>query len=155
MSNNQKRIGKEFQECTQTPPKGCTVKLVDESNLLKWEIIMDGPEGSIYEGGHFKLLLTLPNDYPFKPPVLNFQTKVYHPNITNDEKGSMCLGMLRADEWKPPNKIINVLKMARGLLEAPNPDDAVETSIAEQYKNDRKGFEKTAKDWTKKYASGK
>jgi ubiquitin-protein ligase len=145
--------------------------------MLKWEIFMDGPEQSIYavgfltllraaayattptnhqaQGGHFKLLLTLPADYPFKPPVLNFQTKIYHPNITNDDKGSMCLGMLRADEWKPPNKILAVLNMARNLLVEPNPDDAVETSIAEQYKNNRKEFEKQAKEWTKKYANGK
>lgn len=67
----------------------------------------------------------------------------------------MCLGMLRSDEWKPPNKIRAVLDMARNLLVEPNPDDAVETSIAEQYKNNRKDFEKQAKDWTKKYASGK
>jgi len=67
----------------------------------------------------------------------------------------MCLGMLRTDEWKPPNKIAAVLNMARNLLIEPNPDDAVETSIADQYKNHRKDFEKTARDWTKRYASGK
>lgn len=31
-------------------------------------------------------------------------------------------------------------------------DDAVETSIAEQFKNDKASFEKTAKAWTKQYA---
>ena len=67
----------------------------------------------------------------------------------------MCLGMLRTDEWKPPNKIVAVLQMTRNLLIEPNPEDAVETSIAEAYKNDYKGFEKTAKEWTKKYATGK
>jgi ubiquitin-conjugating enzyme E2 D/E len=40
------------------------------------------------------------------------------------------------------------------LIEA-QPDDAVEPSIAEQYKNNRKEFDKTAKDWVKRYASGK
>jgi ubiquitin-protein ligase len=37
----------------------------------------------------------------------------------------------------------------------PNPDDAVEAKIADQYKTDRGGFEKEAKDWTKRYASKK
>lgn len=37
----------------------------------------------------------------------------------------------------------------------PNPDDAVEAKIADQYKNDRAGYEKEAKDWTKRYATGK
>lgn len=85
--------------------------------------------------------------------MLNFQTKIYHPNVSNDGKGAMCLGMLRSDEWKPPNKVATVLAMTRNLLLEPNPDDAVETSIAEQYKNARAEFEKTAREWVKKYAA--
>jgi ubiquitin-protein ligase len=107
------------------------------------------------QGGHFTLHLSLPNTYPFKPPILNFATKIYHPNISNDEKGSMCLGMLRSDEWKPPNRILAVLNMARTLLIEPSPDDAIETGIAEQYKNKRAEWEKEAKSWTKRYAGGK
>ncbi|KAI9659812.1 MAG: hypothetical protein M1821_001163 [Bathelium mastoideum] len=145
-----KRI--ELSEVTNDPPTGTKVRLVDESDVHVWEIIMAGPEQSPYSGGQFKLLLTLPKEYPFKPPVLNFQTKIYHPNVSNDDKGSMCLGMLRSDEWKPPNKLSAVLTYARNLLVEPNPDDAVEGGIAEQYKNDKKGFEKTAKEWVKKYA---
>lgn len=67
----------------------------------------------------------------------------------------MCLGMLRSDEWKPPNKLMAVINMARNLLIEPNPDDAVETAIADQYKSNRQEFEKTARDWTKKFAGKK
>lgn len=67
----------------------------------------------------------------------------------------MCLGMLRAEEWKPPNKIAAVLNMVRQLLVEPNPDDAVEVAIADQWKSNRKEFEKVAKSWVKQYASGK
>lgn len=64
----------------------------------------------------------------------------------------MCLGMLKPDLWKPSTKIAAVLEFARQLLKEPNPDDAVETTIAEQYKVDRPGWEKEAKEWTKRYA---
>ena len=37
----------------------------------------------------------------------------------------------------------------------PNPDDAVEAKIAEQYRDDRAGYEKEAREWVKRYASGK
>ncbi|KAF2396165.1 signal peptidase I [Trichodelitschia bisporula] len=150
-----KRIVKELTDCTQAPPTGMKIHLLDEQDIHQWEVVMDGPDGSAYAGGHFKLRVTLPEDYPFKPPVLNFTTKIYHPNVSNDGKGSMCLGMLRSDEWKPPNKIAAVLAMARNLLLEPNTEDAIETTIADQYKSDRKAFEATAKEWTKKYASGK
>lgn len=65
----------------------------------------------------------------------------------------MCLGMLRAEEWKPPNKIADVLKLVRAVLSAPQPDDNVEAGIADQFKNNPKEFEKTAKEWVKKYAN--
>lgn len=98
------------------------------------------------------MLLVLPTDYPFKPPTLNFRTKVFHPNVTSDEKGSMCLGMLKGDIWKPSSKIMSILTAAQQLLVEPVPDDAVETTAADLYKNDRSEFNKRARDWTKKYA---
>ncbi|KAJ5795516.1 uncharacterized protein N7518_004056 [Penicillium psychrosexuale] len=113
---------------------------------------MEGPEGSPYQNGKFLVKLSLPTEYPFKPPTVSFATRIYHPNVTNDEKGSMCLGMLRADEWKPSSKIAAVLQFARQLLSEPMPDDAVEGRIAEQYKNDRPRYEEIAREWTRKHA---
>lgn len=151
MANAQKRISREYAEIEQTPLEGVKILPIDQ-DMFKWNIELTGPRGSVYAGGTFKMLLTLPTNYPFKPPVVAFETKIYHPNVSNDDKGSMCLGILRSDNWKPSCKIAAVLAMARDLLSEPNADDAVETSIAEQYKNDRGGYEKTAKQWTKQYA---
>ena len=61
--------------------------------------------------------------------------------------------MLRAEEWKPPNKIADVLSLIRAVLSSPQPDDSVETGIADQYKTDRKAFEKVAREWVGKYAT--
>ena len=36
----------------------------------------------------------------------------------------------------------------------PNPDDAVEAKIADLYRQDRSAYEKEARDWTKRYATG-
>ncbi|KAI9800535.1 MAG: hypothetical protein M1825_004084 [Sarcosagium campestre] len=152
MAGGQKRITKELADVMQNPPEGIKVSLADDKDLFRWNVAMEGPEESCFAGGHFKLLLVLPIEYPFKPPALNFLTKIYHPNVTNDDKGSMCLGMLRSDEWKPSSKISGVLRTARNLLVEPNPDDAVEPGIAELYKGNRKDFDKIAKDWIKQYA---
>lgn len=88
----------------------------------------------------------------------------------------MCLGMLRDTEWKPSTKMSAVLEYIRQLLRGrhhlptphcgdpaiilttrtePDPDDAVEAKIADQYKQDKAAYEKEAKEWTKRYATGK
>jgi ubiquitin-conjugating enzyme E2 D/E len=110
---------------------------------------------NLTQNGKFLVKLTLPTEYPFKPPTVSFATKIYHPNVTNDDKGSMCLGMLRPDEWKPSSKIAAVLQFARQLLSEPMPDDAVESRIADQYKNDRGAYDATAREWTRKHAHAK
>lgn len=42
-----------------------------------------GPSGTPYEGGTYEVSITIPNEYPFKPPVMRFITKVWHPNISS------------------------------------------------------------------------
>ncbi|KAA8904961.1 ubiquitin-conjugating enzyme/RWD-like protein [Sphaerosporella brunnea] len=151
MATAQRRITREYAEIQSNQLEGVKIAPID-NDMFKWNIELTGPKDSPYAGGTFKLFLTLPDNYPFKPPILSFQTKIYHPNVSNDDKGSMCLGILRSDAWKPSCKIAAVLEMARGLLLEPNPDDAVEGSIAEEYKSRKASFEKTAKEWTKQYA---
>lgn len=67
----------------------------------------------------------------------------------------MCIGILKADAWKPSSKIMSVLTATQQLLAEPVPDDALEAAIAEKFKSDRKEFNQEAKKYTKQYATGK
>ena len=50
---------------------------------------INGPEGTPYEGGLFRLELYLPDSYPMEPPKVLMITKIYHPNI--DKLGTYSL----------------------------------------------------------------
>ncbi|KAK4235753.1 ubiquitin-conjugating enzyme/RWD-like protein [Achaetomium macrosporum] len=151
---SQKRIAKELTECTSSPPTGVTVFLPKDSDLHRWHAILDGPENTVYQGGKFGLVISLPTDYPFKAPTITFATRIYHPNITNDSLGNICLGLLKPENWKPSTRLLSVLEAVRALLVEPLPDDPLEARIADEYRSDRKEFEKTARNYVQRYAKG-
>lgn len=43
--------------------------------------------------------VVIPPDYPFKPPKMKFDTKIWHPNISS-QTGAICLDILK-NEWTP------------------------------------------------------
>lgn len=62
------------------------------SDPFTWFAILKGPPGSPYEAGTFKLKLVIPDEYPFKPPRVEFLTQIFHPNIGGN--GEICLDIL-------------------------------------------------------------
>ncbi|KAK4228598.1 ubiquitin-conjugating enzyme [Podospora fimiseda] len=149
-----KRLVRELADCHQNPPVGLTISVPDESNLYKWHVIVHGPPNTVYAGGNFGIVVNLPRDYPFRAPVVTFATRIYHPNVTNDNLGNICLSILKAENWKPAIKLVSVLEAVRNLLIEPQPDDPLEARIADEYKNDRKEFEKNARSYVAQYAKG-
>ncbi|KAJ3248192.1 hypothetical protein HDU78_001592 [Chytriomyces hyalinus] len=146
-----KRLQKELGELTNTPSDDFVTGPVSDSDLLNWEAKLVGPTNSPYQGGKFTVALVFTSDYPFKPPKVKFVTKIYHPNV--DEDGSICIGVLKPDVWKPSNKIADILNSLVLVLAEPNADDAINTSVAEAMNTNRAQYEKTCQEWIKKYAS--
>ncbi|KAI9208638.1 putative ubiquitin-conjugating enzyme e2-16 kda [Polychytrium aggregatum] len=145
-----RRIQKELVDLNKNPIEFAHAGPIDD-NLFHWEGHLMGPRKSPYSGGIFRLKIEFPQEFPFKPPQVKFITKTYHPNI--DDDGSVCIALLKSDVWKPASRVSDILLSLHLILETPNPDDALQGTIAEQYKTDFSKFEKTAKEWTKKYAS--
>ena len=145
-----KRINKELQDLSKDPPSSCSAGPVGD-DLFHWQSTIMGPKDSPYENGIFFLNINFPTDYPFKPPKVQFTTKIYHCNVNSS--GQICLDILK-DQWSPALTISKVLLSICSLLTDANPHDPLVGNIAQQFLNDRAAHDKTAVEWTRRYAQG-
>ena len=145
-----RRINKEIVDLKSDPPSNCSAGPIG-SDIYQWEAVILGPEDSPYTGGVFKLRIQFPVDYPFKPPHIQFLTKIYHPNINSS--GMICLDILKG-QWSPALTISKVLLSICSLLTDPNPKDPFVPEIAHIYMEKREEYEAEAKRWTLMYANG-
>ena len=121
------------------------------NDFRHWKGYILGPEDTVYHGGLFQIDIALPPEYPYKPPKMRFETKIWHPNISS-QTGAICLDILK-DEWSPALTIRTALLSLQALLCAPEPNDPQDAVVATEYKGDRKKFDEHAKDWVGKYAN--
>ncbi|KAG6811980.1 hypothetical protein H0H92_005014 [Tricholoma furcatifolium] len=169
-------LPKETEKLMTDPAPGIAAS-PHEDNLRYFDVMMEGPNDSPFQGGLFKLELFLPEDYPMAPPKVRFLTKIYHPNIgvflpralrpvepelmllpvlrvPADKLGRICLDILK-DKWSPALQIRTVLLSIQALLSAPNPDDPLATDVAKHYKEnelDAQNFSMTSIDSDVSYA---
>lgn len=153
MANKDVRVRRELEKITKQPPAGISLCTISDDNISELRATIIGVSGTPYESGVFKLDVTITERYPYEPPQVRFKTPVYHPNIDNN--GRICLELLKLPPsgcWRPVVTIEGVLLAIQSLLATPNPDDPLMDSIARQYTNDRKEFEKSARDYTLQHA---
>jgi ubiquitin-protein ligase len=176
ISSSAKRIQKELAEISLDPPCNCSAGPKGD-NIYEWVSTIMGPSGALlvletcmwvvgrcmftvydgggvgspYAGGVFFLDINFPSDYPFKPPKVTFKTRIYHCNINSS--GSICLDILK-EQWSPALTVSKVLLSICSLLTDPNPSDPLVPSIAQQLLSDKEEHDKTATEWTKRFAQG-
>ena len=145
-----KRINADLNEIMKNPPANCSAGPIDDNNIYEWQATIMGPRDSPYQDGIFYLSINFPPEYPFKPPIVKFITKIYHCNINS--KGSICLDILK-NEWSPALTISKLLLSICSLMTDPNPDDPLVTEIADLYTSNRTLHDRNAREYTIRHAS--
>ena len=121
-----KRINADLNEILRNPPTNCSAGPIDDNNLYVWQATIMGPRDSPYQDGVFYLSITFPEEYPFKPPMIKFITKIYHCNINS--RGSICLDILK-NEW---HQLVNETKEPLKVIEIQYGENCIEEDIERQ-----------------------
>lgn len=86
----------------------------DEDNLLNGYIMIIGPSDTPYQYGYYFFFIKFPENYPYSPPVIEFQRNPYnirfHPNFYRN--GKVCLSLLntwRGEQWTSCQTLSSVL----------------------------------------------
>lgn len=147
---NYPRLRMEFKTFSENPVFGISAGPIDNHNLLIWEaIISNMNQDSPFKNGFFKLQIIFSDNYPYSPPKIKMKTKIFHPNIKNEE---ICLDIIKEDRWSPALTIEKILLSISSLLDDPNPDDPLDVSAAMLYKNNKNEYNRKVRDYVSKYA---
>jgi len=123
----------------------------DNKNFLKWNILLFGPNETIFEGGIFKCQITFTREYPNKPPEFKFIDNILHPNIYKD--GKVCMSILHEGEdlygyehiserWNPSHSVNSILMSLISLLTEPNFESPANVDASRLWQDDYNEYKK-------------
>ncbi|KAF2669423.1 putative ubiquitin conjugating enzyme [Microthyrium microscopicum] len=139
-----KRINKEILEAKKDTDSKIEIEVLrDDLNNLRGRF--PGPPDTPYEGGIYSVEIKIPSEYPFRPPKMKFETKVWHPNVSS-VTGAICLDTLSSG-WSPVLTVKSALMMLQSLLASPEPKDPQDAEVASMMIKHPKEFEHRAREW--------
>ncbi|RYP21358.1 hypothetical protein DL765_002259 [Monosporascus sp. GIB2] len=148
-SNRARRVAKELADIqADASVSNITAHPVDGSgDLTHLKASITGPPGTPYEGGHYVVDVKIPTEYPFRPPIMKFDTKVWHPNISSQTVRDVIPFEILCSGCHEPEP--------RSLFESPEPKDPQDAEVAKMMMSDPPAFNKKAHEWAVQYAGAR
>jgi len=145
------RLMKEYQAIRKEAATDVSLVPVDEDYLTRWTAIINGPPSTPFEGGKFTLDIQIPSQYPLEPPLVQFKTKIFHPNI-HWKSGEICLDLLKSS-WSASYTLMAVCRSVIVLLEQPAPDSPLNCDCGNLLRcGDIRGYNSMARMFTNLHA---
>ncbi|KAK2663011.1 hypothetical protein Ddye_001585 [Dipteronia dyeriana] len=146
-----KQLARELKNLDESPPEGIKVGVNDDDFSTIYADI-EGPAGTPYENGVFRMKLLLSHDFPHSPPKGFFMTKIFHPNIATN--GEICVNTLKKD-WNPSLGLRHVLIVVRCLLIEPFPESALNEQAGKMLLENYEEYARHARIYTGIHAKPK
>ncbi|XP_065197437.1 ubiquitin-conjugating enzyme E2 G1-like [Sycon ciliatum] len=146
-------LRKQLQELNKNPVDGFSAGLLDDDDIYKWEVMIIGPPDTLYEGGFFKAHLSFPKEYPQRPPKMNFQSDIWHPNV-DQKNGEVCISILHepgedrygyesaSERWLPIHTVETIVMSVIAMLSDPNCDSPANVDAAKEYRENFDSFKR-------------
>ena len=94
-------------------------EIIFQNEKFTWKVFLTGPANTPYEGYKWIVKIDFPKDFPMKAPNINFETKIFHPNISY-ETGTLFLlndeNTDQPDSWNPSLTTVDLFKKIKVLL---------------------------------------
>ena len=156
--NSSDKLKQEFKDLYENSISGIglTVSLLNDDNIYIWRASFIGPRDSYYRNGIFYIKILFSKVYPYKAPVIQFLTPIYHPNVNpkNDEcdsLGDVSVNVLNF--WKPSISVKEMLTKFYSIFYSPNIYCSYSIEMANEYNQNRTLYDKKVAYFTKKYAN--
>ena len=149
-NNRTRRIAKELADIRSDSISQLFCQAMDGSDLSHLQASFPGPPDTPYEGGNYVVDIKIPNEYPFRPPVMRFTTKLWHPNVSS-QTGAICLDTI-GSAWSPVLTIKSALLSLQSLLSTPEPKDPQDAEVASMLMKNPEQFQQVAREWAVKHA---
>ncbi|GAX82494.1 hypothetical protein CEUSTIGMA_g9921.t1 [Chlamydomonas eustigma] len=142
------RLQKEYKSLLKEPVPHVTAH--PTNNLLEWHFVLEGAQGTEYEGGVYHGKIVFPAQYPFKPPSLSLFT----PNGRFAVNTKLCLSMTdyHPESWNPMWSVGTILTGLLSFMHDPQPTTgSINTSVEEKkrFASDSLGFNMKATTFRK------
>ena len=129
----------------------------EQKNPSEWKAIIEGPKGSIYEGGFYMIKIIFPSEYYQFPneskPTIYFINKIFHPHIFKGSSwhGNCCVTISKTDIESILEAVENMLINYNANIEYAYNEEP--RSLLLDKKEDK--FIEKAKSWVQEFAKFK
>jgi len=161
------QLMKDFNDLKKHPVEGFAVDLVKDSDIFTWEIHIQGPPQTFYEGGAFRAILKFPSDFPYTPPKLTFTSDVWHPNVYwgSTKAGEVCISILHppggnpeapdecesdSERWNPAHSVTTIILSVISMLSDPNFSSPANVEASVQWRRELEKFKAKVKETVQK-----
>jgi ubiquitin-conjugating enzyme E2 D/E len=114
------------------------------------------PRTELYKNGAYKVRITLPTEFPFRSPVLELLTYIYHPAVDNDISQPRFCNKCARVTWTLGTRISRWLEQYVNIIERPDVRHGMccvgNTEAEELYHQNRDEYDKKALAMVNKYS---